>query len=213
MNVHSHSIDGLHVVKLNSMTLGQRLRAIRQRARWTLKEMSQRSEIPVSTLSKVERDTLTLSYPQLARLIENLHLRAADLFEHDSASAPITGWRSIQRGEALTYQAVGAYECGYACAELRHKKMRPVLVRLRGIETTKHDWQGRGDGDEYLFVLEGSIEVNTELYAPVVLNEGDSIYLDSRIKHSYAAAQISGTATALIVCCEQSSLPLQESVQ
>ena len=195
------------------MTLGQRLRAIRQRARWTLKEMSQRSEIPVSTLSKVERDTLSLSYQQLARLMEKLHLRAADLFEHASASASITGWRSIQRGDAMTYHLVGTYECGYACADLRHKMMRPVFVRLRGTQTTKHHWQICEHGDEYLFVLEGSIEVNTQLYAPVVLNEGDSIYLDSRIEHSYAAAETSGTATALIVCCEHPSLPLQESIQ
>ena len=200
-------------MKLNPMTLGQRMRAIRQHARWTLKEMSQRSEIPVSTLSKVERDTLSLSYPQLARLMEKLHLRAADLFEHASGSASITGWRSIQRGDSMTYQLVGAYECGYACADLRHKMMRPVFVRLRGTQTTKHHWQICEHGDEYLFVLEGSIEVNTQLYAPVVLNEGDSIYLDSRIEHSYAATETSGTATALIVCCEQPSLPLQESIQ
>ena len=91
--------------------------------------------------------------------------------------------------------------------------MRPVLVRLRDTQTAKHEWQVDGDGDEYLFVIEGSVEVSTQLYAPVVLNAGDSIYLDSRIEHSYAAAETSGTATALIVCCEQSSLPLQESIQ
>ena len=195
------------------MTLGQRLRAIRQRARWTLKEMSQRSEIPVSTLSKVERDTLSLSYQQLARLMERLHLPAAELFEHDSTSASVAGWRSIQRGDAMTYQAVGAYECGYACAELRQKKMRPVLLRLRGTQTTKHHWQVGGDGDEYLFVLDGSIEVNTQLYAPVVLNAGDSIYLDARTEHSYAATETGAIATALIVCCGQPSLPTPESVQ
>jgi transcriptional regulator with XRE-family HTH domain len=200
-------------VKENLITLGQRLRAIRRRARWTLKEMSHRSEIPVSTLSKVERDILSLSYPQLARLIEKLHLRAADLFEHDSASAPVAGWRSIQRGDSMTYRAVGAYECSDACAELRHKKMKPMLVRLRGTETTTHHWRGGGHGDEYLFVLEGSIEVNTQLYTPVVLNAGDSIYLDSRIEHSYAAAESSETATALIVCCEQPSSQPVESIQ
>lgn len=200
-------------MKGNLMTLGQRLRAIRQRARWTLKEMSQRSEIPISTLSKVERDTLSLSHPQFARLMEKLNLRAADLFDHDSASAPITGWRSIQRGDAMTYQAVGAYECGYACAELRRKKMMPVLLRLRGIQTTKHHWQVGGDGDEYLFVLQGSIEVSTQLYTPVVLNAGDSIYLDSRIEHSYAAAETGEEATALIVCCGQPSSPTQEPIQ
>jgi quercetin dioxygenase-like cupin family protein len=88
-----------------------------------------------------------------------------------------------------------------------------LLVRLRGTQTTKHRWQLGGDGDEYLFVLEGSIEVSTQLYAPVVLNAGDSIYLDSRIEHSYAAAESSETATALIVCCEQPSSQPVESIQ
>jgi transcriptional regulator with XRE-family HTH domain len=199
-------------VNVTTMTLGQRLRAIRQRAHWTLREMSQRSEIPVSTLSKVERDTLSLSYQQLARLMERLHLRAADLFEQDSASASITGWRSIQRGDAVRYHTTGTCELGYACAELRHKKMKPLLVRLGGTQTTRRHSHVCAEGDEYLFVLEGSIEVNTQLYAPVVLNAGDSIYLDARIEHDYAAAQGSGKATALIVCCEQPSSPLREPI-
>ena len=42
-------------------TLGQVMRGIRSRNGWTLKEMSEQSGIPVSTLSKVEHDRLTLS--------------------------------------------------------------------------------------------------------------------------------------------------------
>ena len=42
-------------------TLGALLRSLRTREGWTLKEMSARSGIPVSTLSKNEHDRLTLS--------------------------------------------------------------------------------------------------------------------------------------------------------
>ena len=42
-------------------TLGALLRGVRNREGWTLKQMSEKSGIPVSTLSKVEHDRLTLT--------------------------------------------------------------------------------------------------------------------------------------------------------
>ena len=42
---------------------------------WTLKEMSERSGIPVSTLSKVEHDRLTLTYDKLLQLSQKLNIR------------------------------------------------------------------------------------------------------------------------------------------
>lgn len=47
-------------------TLGSLMRGLRTRNRWTLKEMSAHSGIPVSTLSKVEHDRLTLTYDKAA---------------------------------------------------------------------------------------------------------------------------------------------------
>jgi transcriptional regulator with XRE-family HTH domain len=52
-------------VKARHSTLGSLLRSLRSRNRWTLKEMSERTDIPVSTLSKVEHDRLTLTYDKL----------------------------------------------------------------------------------------------------------------------------------------------------
>ena len=49
-------------------TLGAVLRGIRARNGWTLKEMSAKSGIPVSTLSKVEHDRLTLTYDKLQQI-------------------------------------------------------------------------------------------------------------------------------------------------
>ena len=51
-----------------------------RRRGWTLREMSERTDIPVSTLSKVEHDRLTLSYDKLVQLSQKLDIRIADLF-------------------------------------------------------------------------------------------------------------------------------------
>src|SRR3954470_9395939 len=68
-------------------TLGGLLRSLRSRNGWTLKEMSKRTGIPLSTLAKVEHDRLTLTYDKLQQLSERLKIRMSDLFA-ESSSAP-----------------------------------------------------------------------------------------------------------------------------
>ena len=181
-------------------SLGQRLRAIRRRDGWTLRELSQRIGIPVSTLSKVERGELTLDYPQLQQMLDRLNLQAADLFGEISEGETPGGWRSIERAGSVAFQTLGEYECGYPCAELLHKRMVPVLIKIKSARVNGSAFCGAGD--QYLYVLAGSVEVNTQLYAAVVLRPGDSMYLDSRMEHTYSVVEGCGEATALLVCAE-----------
>ena len=58
----------------------------------------------------------------------------------------------------------------------------------------------RHPGEEYVYVLDGSIEVHTEFYDPVVLEKGESIYLDSQMGHAYVVAEGCDEATVLGVC-------------
>ncbi|GIL38131.1 helix-turn-helix domain-containing protein [Roseiterribacter gracilis] len=68
-------------------TLGSVLFRLRARRHWTLREMSEKTGIPVSTLSKVERDRATLTYDKLQQLSAALELRLADLFG-DTGTTP-----------------------------------------------------------------------------------------------------------------------------
>ena len=80
-------------------TIGGLLRSLRARKGWTLKQMSEHSGIPLSTLSKVEHDRLTLSYDKLLQLAQRLQLRMSELFAEE-AEAPepaVTARRSIGR--------------------------------------------------------------------------------------------------------------------
>jgi uncharacterized cupin superfamily protein len=55
-------------------------------------------------------------------------------------------------------------------------------------------------GEEYVYVLEGSIKVLTEFYDPVILNVGESIYIDSNMGHAYVTADGGEEAVVLGVC-------------
>ena len=81
----------------NNPTLGALLRGLRAREGWTLKEMSAKSGIPVSTLSKVEHDRLTLTYDRLQQLSRRLGMRMSELFAESQDEAPpaVTARRSV----------------------------------------------------------------------------------------------------------------------
>src|SRR3546814_13787092 len=68
-------------------TIGSLLRPLRARNGWTLKEMSERCGIPLSTLSKVEHDRLPLTYDKLLQTSQRLNIRLPDLFP-DQREAP-----------------------------------------------------------------------------------------------------------------------------
>src|ERR1700759_3395630 len=101
-------------------TLGRLLRRLRTRNGWTLKEMSERTDIPVSTLSKIEHDRLTLTYDKLLQLSQKLNMRVSDLFAEPQPAAPetaVTARRSIGRvSEALRVNTKN-YDYYYLCAE------------------------------------------------------------------------------------------------
>ena len=188
--------------KTSPPSLGGLLRALRARRGWTLKQMSDRTGIPVSTLSKVEHDRLTLTYDKLLQLSQRLNMRMSELFAEDDAAqepAAVTARRSIGSLESAVEVSTPNYEYHYLCPELRRKRMIPVLARIRARSLEEFGELVRHPGEEFVFVLSGSILVHTEFYDPVTLGEGESIYLDSSMGHAYVAAEGCAEATVVAV--------------
>ena len=183
-------------------TLGEVLRNLRAKRNWTLKEMSHETGIPVSTLSKVEHDRLTLTYDKLLQLSQKLNIRIADLFTDTSApsDAGVTGRRSIARlGDSVRVETQN-YDYYYLCTDLRQKRMVPILTRIRAQSLSEFGDLVSHSGEEYIHVLEGTIVVHTEFYDPVTLKTGEAIYIDSNMGHAYVAAEDCEEALVLGVC-------------
>lgn len=194
-------------------TIGGLLRSLRTRKGWTLKQMSEQSGIPLSTLSKVEHDRLTLTYDKLQQLSQRLNLRMSELFaEQDEAPEPaVTARRSIGRIEDAIRVNTDNYDYYYLCPELRRKRMIPVLTRVRAKSIEEFGELVHHSGEEYIHVLEGSAEVHTEFYDPIVLKAGESVYIDSNMGHAYIAAE--GCEEVLLLgVCSSSDEQLMESL-
>lgn len=184
-----------------SPTLGALIRSLRNRQGWTLKEMSVKSGIPVSTLSKVEHGQLTLTYDKLYQLSQKLGMRMSELFaeEEQEVEAPVTARRSL--GDLATAVRVETpnYDYHYLCAELRRKRMIPVIARIRAKSVKQFGQLVHHSGEEFTYVLKGAVVLHSEFYDPVVLKEGQSIYFDSSMGHAYLAPEGCDEAEVLTV--------------
>lgn len=189
-------------LKPGQPTLGALLRALRSRHGWTLKEMSVRSGIPVSTLSKVEHDRLTLTYDKLLQLSQRLNIRMSELFaENDpAAEAPVTARRSIGDLDHAVRVNTPNYDYYYLCTELRRKRMIPVITRVRAKSVEEFGELVHHSGEEFIYVVSGRIVVHTEFYDPVTLEAGESIYIDSNMGHAYVTGEGCDEAVILGVC-------------
>jgi transcriptional regulator with XRE-family HTH domain len=167
------------------------LKELRVKKGWTLKEVSRRTGYPVSTLSKIENDRVSLTYDKLTRISAGLEVDFARLFgaqEEPADGTDLLGRRSISRhGEGRIIESK-SYLHVYPAAELLNKKLIPIIVEVRARSLEEFGELVRHSGEEYTYVLEGEIDVHTSAYAPVRLKAGDSIYMDSRMGHAYVAA-------------------------
>jgi len=172
----------------NRSRLGAALRLLRRQKDLTLSEVSQRTGFSVPTLSKVENDRLSLSYDKLIRLSEGLGVDIAQLFapvDGQTTPSSITGRRSVNRTGDGELVATRNYDYRYLSTDVTRKKFIPILTELHAKSLEEFGDLVKHGGEEFIFVLEGEVEVHTELYAPLVLSAGESTYLDSAMGHAY----------------------------
>lgn len=184
--------------------LGHALRTIRSRLGLTLAQTSARTGVAVSTLSKVENGQLSLTYDKLVQLSEGLEIDISTFFDPipdngQELIAQPTARRSItRRGEGLLVETAN-YDYRYLCTDLSRKGMVPILITIRARASEKLTAFSSHSGEEFIHVLRGTIEVRTEFYEPTLLSPGDSLYIDSRMKHASLSTG-PHSATVLNIC-------------
>ena len=168
---------------------GAVLKAQRRKHGWTLAEVSRRTGLPLSTLSKIENDKMSLSFDKLLRLSSGLGVDISALFngEVGKEGPGASGRRSIIRGGEGKAIETPNYSHLYPAWELLNKRIIPIIAEPHARSLEEFGELIRHPGEEYAYVLEGEIDLYTSLYAPVRLKAGDSIYFDSGMGHAYIA--------------------------
>ena len=161
---------------------GERIRRLRQAQKLTLQQLAGSCDLAASTISKVENGQMSPTYENIVRFAKGLGVELAELFS-DPLATP-SGRRSITRAAGGTKLSTPHYEYEMLCTELTNRRFIPIHATIRAKDILEFPQLTRHEGEEFVYVLSGSIILHTEHYEPVRLEPGDSCYFASNMGHA-----------------------------
>ncbi|TDV11506.1 XRE family transcriptional regulator [Paraburkholderia caballeronis] len=123
------------------------------------------------------------TFDVLQKIVAGLKIDLGELFG-STPKANAGGRRALTRKDAGQRHAYRGYQMELLATDLAHKAMLPFRIRITAHSLDAFDDWGRHEGEEFLYVLSGSVCLYSELYAPTYLETGDSLYFDSRTGHA-----------------------------
>ncbi len=163
--------------------LGERLRALRQARGMTLQQLAEASQCSRSFLSMLERGQTDVSATLLQRLAAAFHLSAADLLPDEGRTDTL---KIVRHGEAPRIVDLGPGVQVQVLFNDLLQKIQPVLLILEPASEQRND-TGHA-GEEFVYVLEGEIQLTVHDSPTRTLRSGDSAYYPSALPHCLANA-------------------------
>jgi transcriptional regulator with XRE-family HTH domain len=171
---------------------GNRIKKLRVERGLTLSDLSGKTGLPISTLSKIENGRTALGFDKLTKLAAGLSTEVGDLLQAPDPRTATPPAQGIQAGRrSITRRDEGAevetllYDYRYVATDLLKKAMTPMVMNIKTKGPADQIELSRHAGEEFIIILEGEITVITEYYAPAVLQKGDTMYFDAGMGHAY----------------------------
>ncbi|MDQ8034711.1 MAG: XRE family transcriptional regulator [Bordetella sp.] len=165
-------------------SLGMRLRALRKAGALTLRELSDRTGVALSTLSKMELGQVSISYEKFAAVARALEVDIGQLFGPAPRGAGTPGPLRSTLADAPGYHT-GPYDYKLLAAQYPARSMTPMYGRILARDAAEFDGFVRHAGQEFLMVLAGEVEIRYETGESLILARNETAYFDSGVGHLY----------------------------
>jgi len=164
--------------------VGEKLKALREQKGLSLKELADLTGFSTALLSQMENHLVSPSLGTMIKLAKALGVRVGDFFG-ETEGEPFAIVRKDERKTVSRFASKEGVRYGYSYESLgfekKNRHMEPFIVTLEPA-TIKNSKTSVHDGEEFIFVLEGEMEVILGTHTDV-LYPADSIYYDSNIPH------------------------------
>lgn len=186
MNVMSSDKIGAEMPRIGaslSLDLGARLSQLRQERNWTLHQASRHTGVSASALSKIERNELSPTIATVQRVARGYGIELVELLNDKEQARSLAGRRSVTRAsEGRLYQSNSCTNF-LLCADLLYKKMTPIRSRVTARSPSDYASWPVNDAEIFLTVAKGTMIVHSQIYEPLTLQTGDSLYYDASTPH------------------------------
>lgn len=187
--------------------VGARLRALRKHKGFTLKQFSEVSGVPLSTLSKIELGQAALNYDKLMAISLALNVDMSMLLQSTTAQLDAL---QVLAGNALKVSLIEHDEYStenylhkFLFSEISGKAMTPIVADVISREVKDFSEFIRHPGQEFAFVLSGSVRIIFENGNTIGLKKNEAAYFDSSVGHVYLSSSKT-PARVLAVCSARS---------
>lgn len=178
--------------------LGQRLRAIREGRGLSLGTLSEMSELPAATLSRIENSRMSPTFSVLARLMMALEVDWIDLVGPKPARAPTEPFVSFNDPGGGQPRRVR----GMHCVVLHNDDQAHAMTLLVDVRARKVEAVGGlvgHRGEEFCYVLSGTLLLHMQGREPRRLEAGGSALFNSGIPHAYVSGAAGGVKILVVV--------------
>lgn len=192
--------------ELLELGLGERLRRIREDRGLAISQLAERSGVAEHQLQAIESSREPPAVGDLVKIAAVLDVSIGHFFQRAITDSRIEVVRAQDRW-TVQPQSDAARSLNYRYQSLSYnltdKLMSPFLVEIPPSSTSEVPSSSH-DGEEFLFVLSGQLEVRVgeDVHR---LSPGDSIYFDSREEHSLRAVE--GGVARLLACVAEMRRP------
>lgn len=185
----------------NKISVGSRVKSIRESKNITAEQMAERSGLSLEQLVRIESNVNLPSLAPLIKIARALGVRLGTFLDDDGNLGPVI-CRKEEQPESISFSSETANSHNnltfFALAQSKTgRHMEPFLIDIdsasrNGYQLSSHE------GEEFLYVLEGTIEI-TYGKNKFVISKGESIYYDSIVEHNVHAANESKAKILAVV--------------
>ncbi|MBN1574344.1 MAG: cupin domain-containing protein [Deltaproteobacteria bacterium] len=170
------------------LKVGEKIKLLREKMNLSLSDLADRSGFSTAIISQIENHMISPPLGTIIKLSKALEVQPGYFFK-EKPTSPYVIVREDDRKEVSRVASKEGVSYGYSYeslgADKKDRKMEPFVVTLEP-GTVKKVKQSTHDGEEFIFVLEGEMEVTLGDHSDI-LSPGDSIYYDSTIPHKVTA--------------------------
>ena len=162
------------------MDIGSRIRDLRKAGGLTLEELASRCELTKGFLSQVERNLTSPSISTLEDILEALGTSLPEFFQEKPAGRIVFGKEDYFVDEREEYSIE------WIVPNAQKNEMEPILLHLRpggkSFATSNHE------GQEFGYVIKGTVWIQMEGGAKFKVQAGETFYLDGEQSHTLVNA-------------------------
>lgn len=175
--------------EVKELQIGLKIRRLRQERRMTLQDLAEATGLSKPLLSQIENEQVIPPLSTLLRIAKAFKVPLHTFFQEEGSTGKCVLVRAGESRRLPRRAGHGETPPPYTYHSLaygkKHRNLEPFLVEFEATEWSD-DLQVSHEGEEFLFLLEGELELH---YGDQVMSmgPGDSVYYDSAEPHGYVA--------------------------